>query len=107
MKLLLPLEDRVSQKTTSKSAKHLYRPIGLVSGVIGGLIASQAYRQVWKRVAHNARDEAPKALSTAYSLKEILISTVIQGAIYALVKTMIDRGGARLFERMTGEWPGE
>jgi hypothetical protein len=56
MKLLLPLEDRVSQKTTSKSAKHLYRPIGLVSGVIGGLIASQAYRQVWKRVAHNDRE---------------------------------------------------
>jgi hypothetical protein len=107
MKLLLPPEDRVSQKQTSKSAKLLYRPVGLVSGLIGGVIASQVYRQVWKRVAHNDRNEAPKALSTGYSLKEILISTVIQGAIYALVKTIIDRGGARLFERMTGEWPGE
>lgn len=97
----------MAQKQTSKSAKILYRPVGLVSGVLGGLIASQVYRQVWKRVAHDDRDEAPKALSTEYPLKEILISAVTQGAIYALVKALIDRGGARAFERITGEWPGD
>lgn len=97
----------MARKLTSKSAKILYRPLGLVSGVLGGLIASQVYRQVWKRVAHNDRDEAPKALSTEYPLKEILISAAIQGAVYALVKAIIDRGGARAFERMTGEWPGD
>ncbi|WP_306922743.1 DUF4235 domain-containing protein [Arthrobacter globiformis] len=97
----------MSQKQTSKSAKILYRPVGLISGLVGGLIAAQVYRQVWKRVSPSDRDEAPKALSTGYPLKEILISSVIQGAIYALVKAIIDRGGARLFERMTGEWPGD
>lgn len=61
---LLPLEDTVAQKLTSKSAKMLYRPIGLISGMLGGLIASQVYRQVWKRVGHDDRNEAPKALST-------------------------------------------
>ena len=97
----------MSQKQTSKSAELIYRPVGLVSGVIGGLIASQVHRQVWKRVSSSDGGEAPKALSTGYPLKEILISSVIQGAIYALVKAIIDRGGARLFERMTGEWPGD
>jgi hypothetical protein len=30
----------------------------------------------------------------------------MQGAIFSVVKTVIDRQGARLFERLTGEWPG-
>lgn len=79
MKLLLPREVSVSQKQTSKSAKLLYRPVGLVCGLIGGVIAGQVRRQVWKRVSPPGRDEAPKALSTGYPVKEILISTVIQG----------------------------
>lgn len=97
----------MSQDQTSESAKRRYRAAGLVSGMIGGLIAAHGYRQLWKHVAGNDLQEAPKALSTDYSLKEIFISTAVQGAIYALVKVIIDRGGARLFERITGEWPGE
>lgn len=92
---------------TSATAKRLYRGAGLVSGMVGGLIASQGYKHLFKRLAHNDLDEAPQPLSTEYPIKEIVISTAIQGAIYALVKMAIDRGGARLFERVTGEWPGK
>lgn len=54
------------------------------------------------------RDEGPKALATTdYTLKGILIATAIQGAILAVIKAVVtavlDRGGARLFERWTGE----
>lgn len=107
MKFLFSLEDTVARNQTSESAKRLYRAAGLLSGMIGGLIASQGYRQAWKRIARNDLNEAPRALSTEYSLKEILVSAAVQGAIYALVKAIIDRGGARLFERFTGEWPGD
>ncbi|WP_408632955.1 DUF4235 domain-containing protein [Mycolicibacterium mengxianglii] len=34
------------------------------------------------------------------------MAAAIQGAIYSVVKTLIDRQGARLFEKATGEWPG-
>ena len=105
-KLLSTLEDTVSHHQISEAAKRRYRAAGLLSGMIGGLIAGQGYKQLWKRIAHKDLDEGPEALSTDYSLREILISAAVQGAIYALVKTIIDRGGARLFERVTGEWPG-
>jgi len=36
----------------------------------------------------------------------ILPAAVVQGAIFSAVKTIIDRQGARLFEKATGEWPG-
>ncbi|MDN5797638.1 MAG: DUF4235 domain-containing protein [Intrasporangium sp.] len=94
------------QEQTSKSAKLLYRPIGLAGSILGGLVASMIFRQIWRRAAPGDHPDPPKALETEYPLKQILLAAVIQGALYSLVKTIIDRGGARAFQRWTGEWPG-
>ena len=91
----------------SKSAKILYRPFGLVSSMVGGLLAGQLFKQVYKRVSRAEHDESPSPLASEYPLKELLVASLIQGAIYAAVKALIDRGGARAFQRWTGEWPGK
>ncbi|GAA1979773.1 DUF4235 domain-containing protein [Isoptericola halotolerans] len=91
----------------STSAKILYRPFGLVSSIVGGVVAGQVFRQVYKRVAPGHPDDPPKPLESEYGLKEILLASLLQGAIFSLVKALIDRGGARMFQRWTGEWPGD
>jgi len=92
---------------SAKTAKILYRPWGLAASILGGLIASRVFQQIWKRVDQEGRGEAPKPLSTDRRLRKILLAALLQGAIYSVVKALIDRGGARAFERWTGEWPGE
>ncbi len=94
------------QKKSSTSAKVLYRPIGLISSILGGLVAGMIFKQVWKHAAPGEKSDPPKPLETEYPFKEILLAAAIQGAIYSVVKTIIDRQGARMFERATGEWPG-
>lgn len=93
------------KKSTSTSAKLLYRPIGLLSGVISGAVAGLLFKQVWKLSPTN--DDTPKALKADFPLREILIASAVQGALYAMVKALVDRGGARAFERVVGEWPGD
>ena len=61
---------------------------------------------IWRRATPGDRSDPPKALESEYDLKEILIAATVQGAIFSLVKAVSDRGGARAFQRWTGEWPG-
>lgn len=96
----------MSEKRSSTSAKLLYRPVGLVSSVVGGLVASTIFKQVWKQAAPGDKPDPPGPLESEYPLRQILIAAAVQGAIFAVVKTAMDRAGARAFERWTGEWPG-
>jgi len=91
---------------TTTTAKILYRPVGLVSSLLGGLLAGVIFKQVWRRAAPGEKSDPPGALETEYPFKEILLAAAVQGAIFSVVKTVIDRQGARLFEKATGEWPG-
>ncbi len=101
-------EKTAPGRKPSTSAKLLYRPVGLVSSILGGLLASMIFKQVWKRVSPTAdeRADVPGPLQSEYPFKEILLAAVLQGAIYSAVKAVIDRQGAKAFERATGEWPG-
>lgn len=91
----------------STSAKLLYRPWGLIGSVVGGLIAGQVLHQVWKQLIPGEQEDAPKPLESEYSLRQVLAAAVVQGAVFAVVRALIARGGARAFQRWTGEWPGD
>ena len=96
-----------TEEQSSKSAKILYRPIGLISSLVAGVIAGSVFKQVWKHATPGDNEDAPKALESEYGLRQILVASAVQGAIFATVKAVVNRGGARLFQKATGEWPGD
>jgi hypothetical protein len=96
-----------TERQGSKSAKILYRPWGMVGSLVGGIVAGQIFQQMWKRLAPGDQEDPPKPLESEYRLRQVLIAALVQGAIFAVVRALINRGGARLFERWTGEWPGD
>jgi hypothetical protein len=87
------------------AAKLAYRPVGLLGGLVAGAIASAIFKQIWRRAAHE--DQAPDALQADYPMSQVLLAASIEGAIFAAIKAVIDRLGARGFEKVTGSWPGE
>jgi hypothetical protein len=96
----------MSSQQASTSAKILYRPVGLISSVVAGLIAGSLFRAAWHQVTADGAGDPPKPLESEYTLREILVASVFQGAVFAVVKALTQRGGAKAFERLTGEWPG-
>jgi hypothetical protein len=86
-------------------AKVLYTPVSLLFSVLGGIAAGAVFKQIWKRISDE--EDAPKALESEYGWREVLPAAALQGAVFALVKTAIQRGGAKSFERVTGRWPGD
>jgi hypothetical protein len=85
--------------------KLLYKPVGIMVSVMGGLIAGMIFKRVWKITA--GEDEAPKATDEQRGWREVLLASALQGAIFALVKAAVDRGAAEGTRKLTGVWPGD
>ncbi|MBT3150330.1 DUF4235 domain-containing protein [Streptomyces sp. CHD11] len=91
----------------SKKAKQkmplAYKPIGFALGWTSGTLAGMAFQKTWKVIRHE--DNAPDALDRDRRWGEILLAAAIQGAIFAVVRSAVDRAGAKAIERSTGTWP--
>ncbi|GGV46589.1 membrane protein [Kitasatospora herbaricolor] len=81
----------------------LYKPLGLLFGALGGIVAGAVFKRLWALLGHE--DEAPRATDQDRTWKEVLAAAALQGAVFALVKAAIDRGGAVGTRRLTGTWP--
>ena len=84
--------------------KVLYKPLGMLIGVVGGLAASAVCSRLW--TALTGQDDVPEATDRDRGWSEVLIAAAVQGAVFGVVKAAIDRGGAAGFQKATGEWPG-
>jgi NhaP-type Na+/H+ or K+/H+ antiporter len=90
---------------SNTAAKVAYKPVGLLGGIVAGAIAGMVFRQLWKRMSDE--EETPDALQREYPWREIVLASAIQGAIFAVVRAVINRGGAEAFRKLTGTWPGD
>ncbi|MEV4811933.1 DUF4235 domain-containing protein [Micromonospora avicenniae] len=80
-----------------------YKPVGVLLGIAAGTVAGAIFRQVWKLTAGDG--EAPSATDEDRGWAEILAAAALQGAIFAIVRAAVDRGGAVGVRRLTGRWP--
>lgn len=102
----------MSRQQTSADAGHtaakvLYKPVGIIASILAGTVASTMFKQIWKRVSPQSEGDAPGPLQSEFPLKEILLAAVLQGAIFAGVRALVQRQGAKAFAKATGEWPGD
>ena len=80
-----------------------YKPLGFVLGWSSGWLAGIAFQKTWMAIRHE--ENAPDALDRDRGWGEILLAAAVQGAIFAVVRSAVDRGGAKAIERSTGVWP--
>jgi len=93
----------VNDEVVEKVEKVAYKPVGLLLSVAAGAIAGVIFKQIWKIASGD--DDAPNATDEDRGWTEILIAAALQGALFAVVKALIDRGGAAGVRKLTGTWP--
>lgn len=81
----------------------VYAPVGFVLSWAGGALGALAFRSAWK--ALRGEDDAPDALDRDRGWGEVLLAAAVQGAVFAVVRSAVDRTGATAIERSTGVWP--
>ncbi|MFD7614977.1 DUF4235 domain-containing protein [Streptomyces sp. NPDC059828] len=82
-----------------------YKPVGFALSWGGGTLAGIAFQKAWKVLRHE--DNAPDALDRDRGWGEILVAAALQGAIFAVVRSVVDRSGAHAVYRTTGVWPSD
>jgi hypothetical protein len=87
----------------SKASRIAYKPVGLLLGIGAGALAGFVFKEVWKLASGD--DDAPNATDEDRGWGEILAAAALQGAIFAVVRALVDRGGATTVRKITGEWP--
>jgi hypothetical protein len=84
--------------------KLLYKPFALVAGILAGVLAKKVFDSIWGLID---KEEPPKANTAEASWPKVLGAAALQGVTFKVVRTAMDRAGAKGFERLTGVWPGE
>ncbi|MEU8609968.1 DUF4235 domain-containing protein [Actinoplanes sp. NPDC048791] len=88
---------------SNKLQKVAYKPVGLLLGIGAGAVAGFVFKEIWKFASGD--DDAPNATDEDRGWGEIIAAAALQGAIFATVKALVDRGGAAGVRKITGEWP--
>ena len=84
--------------------KLLYKPFGIVIGIIAGILARQVFNQVW---GHIDDREPPKANIEEATYPKVLAAAAVQGLTFYVTRAAIQRAGAKGFAHLTGVWPGD
>ena len=75
----------------AKAATLAYKPFGLLFSVLGGVVANLAFGQIWKRLSD--APTPPDATDEGHSTREVLLAAGLQGALYGVIKSAVDRAG--------------
>ncbi len=84
--------------------KVIYRPFGIVMGILSGIVAKKIFGAIWGIFD---KEEPPKATTQETTWPRVLAAAAVQGMTFKVVRAAVDRSGAKGFNWLTGIWPGE
>lgn len=87
----------------SAVTKVIYKPVSLIGSVVAGMLAGALFSRVWRAIANE--DEAPQPTALDHSTRQVLLAAVLHGAVFSLVKAMVDRAAAKGYHHFTGDDP--
>jgi hypothetical protein len=85
-------------------AKLIFMPIGILTGLLAGLLSKKAFALLWGRIDEQ---DPPQPQNRSADFGKLAVSLALEGALFRLVKGLLDNGSRRGFASVTGAWPGD
>ncbi len=85
-------------------SKLLFLPVSVGTGLVAGLIGKKVFGLIWGLIDD---EEPPKAEHRHVDPVKLVLALLIDGAVFALIRGLVDHGSRHAFTRVTGSWPGE
>ena len=79
--------------------KLIYKPFGIVLGILAGLVSKKLFDTVWGIFDD---EEPPKPTTQETNWPKVLAAAAVQGVVFKTVRAVVDRGGAKGFDHLTG-----
>lgn len=82
----------------------LYKPFGLIAGLLASLIARRLFAALWGRV-----DDAdpPKPDTREATWSRVVGAAALEATVFAVTRAIVDRAGVKTFNHFFGIWPGK
>ena len=84
--------------------KLLYKPFGIIFGVLAGLLSKKLFEAVWGIFD---KEEPPKATTQEAGWAKVLGAAAVQGVTFKVTRAAVNRAGAKGWDHLFGVWPGE
>jgi hypothetical protein len=84
--------------------KIAYMPFGIVVSLLVGQVAKKIFDLIWGQIEDQ---EAPRPKHREIDLRKLALALLIEGALFRLVRGLVDHYARRGFAALTGSWPGE
>jgi hypothetical protein len=88
-------------------AKLLYKPFGIIAGLIAGALATRIFNALWARMAPEGQEAGPQPKLRETPTAKAVGGAALQAATFAGTKAVVDRASLRTFEHLTGAWAGD
>jgi hypothetical protein len=85
--------------------KLLFKPFGLIVGLIASRLATGIFDRVWKQVGGGAGVPDPDVREDPGG--RAVVAAALQAGIFAGTAAAASRYGMHVFEHLTGRWPGD
>ncbi|HEX3975240.1 MAG TPA: DUF4235 domain-containing protein [Solirubrobacteraceae bacterium] len=82
----------------------MFRPVGIVAGLLAGVIGTKIFELIWGWIDD---EEAPEPKYREIALGKLVVALILEGAIFRVLRGLADHGARHGFARLTGEWPGQ
>jgi hypothetical protein len=85
-------------------AKLIFMPISILTGLLAGLLSKKAFALLWGRIDEQ---DPPQPQSRRADFGKLALALALEGALFRLVKGLVEHGSRRGFASVTGAWPGD